>query len=624
MSTGTSARQADAAGGREERLERFRRVLSGQQPGVEGRRQRRRDPEASTAMGVWLHAAARADMGLELTEWERALLAPLEEVLGQEEVRAIGRVYREQRDTLTVARFPQVVAHRSFDEPFTAEEFAAQAHAVGKLAADQPNVAWMNRTRLLAGEPLETPEFTEAAEAYGYGLTLFNGAQFGAAEAGQETAGTDEAADERAAGTDEAAASAGTPFRAKLEWDGFRCHQAAGDQGGGRDEIYWTAVSSTVGYEHTTRTSETGEVRGGNNYSIRGDHATGSKAFFDANYTGNLCAVVITCWEADDSTAAWYEQLGKALKDAAKALTLADYATGIMPGQDLAGYAIMAINLIADFWEYFRNDDDLILTRGYALSRSDLKALYYTEGQRMRLQFNARSSGMGDFSLLVKYTGAMPPGPAPEGSFRFIATGWTGLLGSAFTSGLDAACDVPGSRNDAYLFKGDKYVRYNCDKEEINNGVRTISEGWPGLKGTIFTSGLDAACAVPGSTSDAYLFKGDRYVRYNCDREQINNGVRTISEGWPGLKGTIFTSGLDAACRVPGSTSDIYLFKGDKYVRYNCDREQINNGIRTISAGWPRLTDTEFADTLQAGCAVPGNRNDVYLFKGDRYVRYTI
>lgn len=187
--------------------------------------------------------------------------------------------------------------------------------------------------------------------------------------------------------TDEAATN--TPFRAKLEWDGFRCRQAAGDQWGGRDEIYWTAACQSHNYQFHTRTGETGAVTGNHDYPISGEHGTGRMAFFDASSTGNLSALMITCWEADQSSDEWYTALGKALGDAVNSLSLVDFA----------------MDLLATFWEALRNHDDMVLTRGFALNRSDLKALYYTEGRRMTLQFNARSSGMGHFALHVKYTG---------------------------------------------------------------------------------------------------------------------------------------------------------------------------------------------------------------------------
>jgi hypothetical protein len=46
--------------------------------------------------GVLLHAAARADQGLELTELERSALSPLERVLGTEFLRSLGRIYHQQ------------------------------------------------------------------------------------------------------------------------------------------------------------------------------------------------------------------------------------------------------------------------------------------------------------------------------------------------------------------------------------------------------------------------------------------------------------------------------------------------------------------------------------------------
>jgi hypothetical protein len=103
----------------------------------------------------------------------------------------------------------------------------------------------------------------------------------------------------------------------------------------------------------------------------------------------------------------------------------------------------------------------------------------------------------------------------------------------------------------------------------------------------------------------------------------VYGGVRKIADEWPGVRGTVFTSSLDAACAVPGSNTDVYLFKGDQYVRYNTKNEG-SGGVRKIADEWPRLASTEFASSLDAGCAVPGSSRDVYLFKGERYVRYTV
>ncbi|WP_455771097.1 hypothetical protein [Streptomyces griseoluteus] len=324
MTTNTSTWQASAEGG-QERLDRWRRMLAGAPAVASRRRQRLQNPETNVATGVWLHTAARAETGRELSEWEQSFLAPLVGVLGQGEVWAVGQAYREQRDAGTVALVPQTVVRRDLDEPFTPEEVAARIRAVGELAAGQPNVAWVNRTRLLAGEQLETDAFSDAADAYGYGLTLFNGAQFGTAMQ-EQTDGS--------APVDGSASN--TPFRAKLEWAGFRCRQAAGDQWGGDDEIYWTAACQSHNYKFHTRTSETRSVSGNNDYPIYGEHGTGRMAFFDASFTGNLSALMITCWEADQSNAEWYTALGKALGDAVDALNLVDFALNFVLGPSSA------------------------------------------------------------------------------------------------------------------------------------------------------------------------------------------------------------------------------------------------------------------------------------------------
>ncbi|MFI6150973.1 hypothetical protein [Streptomyces sp. NPDC051109] len=152
--------------------------------------------------GVWLHAAARAEQGLELTEFEGSLLAPMQGVLGGEEVGAVGRVYREERagDWLA-ALLPQAVTSRSLSQGISLEEYkAALTELLPKIAA-MPNMAVVDRARLAAGESVDSPEFTAALARHGYGVTGFTGP-----------------------GEDEAAVGARentTPVAARLEWDNF-------------------------------------------------------------------------------------------------------------------------------------------------------------------------------------------------------------------------------------------------------------------------------------------------------------------------------------------------------------------------------------------------------------------
>ncbi|MFJ5801461.1 hypothetical protein [Streptomyces decoyicus] len=591
MSEASSTEQARA-----QRLERWRALLSG--AGVkeaEGARLRRGGAE-SVLFGVWLHAAARVGQGLELTELERSILAPLCGVLGEEEVLAIGQLYLEQRaEGGSVAALSQAVVSRSLQEGFGPEEYkAALAERLPQIA-ELPNVAVVDRAKLAAGEDVDTPEFTAALAEYGYGVTAFTGKD-----------------DEKAG------AQMNGPFRARLEWRRFFCDEAVGDQGGGRDEIYWTAASNATGYQHTTRTGQTGEVTEGKSYPISGDHRTGSLAFFDTRLDG-CGSVLITLWEADQSNAEWYTALGKALNDAASSLALTGVYAGMVPGLDLYGHMVDALGFISQLWEAMRNKDDLVLSRGLAFGPEDLAAMYYTT-REFRWKFDASDDGMGNFTLYVGYTGDEPP--APSGMRINISSGLHGLSGTDLRFGIDAACNDPGSPELVWMFRGSQYVKYDAANHRIVSGPTSIGAGWPGLAGTNFASKVDAACSVPGSTSDIFLFSKADYMRYNTVSKQVvKSGL--VVRGWPALVLTVFALGIEAACPVPGSATDVLLFRYDRYVRYNMRDNKLVEGPAMTSDGWPALANTPFI-VPQAACSIPGSSTAIYIFRDSDYTRNTV
>ncbi|MEE1751143.1 DUF6207 family protein [Streptomyces sp. SP18CS02] len=143
--------------------------------------------------------------------------------------------------------------------------------------------------------------------------------------------------------------------------------------------------------------------------------------------------------------------------------------------------------------------------------------------------------------------------------------GFPGLESTAFTRGVDARCAVPGKSADFYLSAGAMYVNYNNHEDEIKWGPRKIAEAFPPLVGTILERDIQAACPVPGHGTDLYLFKEDQYVRHNAHYDRIIRGPLSIATGWPQPAGTTSASNLDAACAVPNSSTHVYLFKGDRY-----------------------------------------------------------
>jgi hypothetical protein len=593
MSEALSMEQARA-----QRLKRWQALLSGASVMEAGAVRPRRGGSGSVLFGVWLHAAARAGQGVELTELERSILAPLCGVLGEEEVLAIGNIYREQRaGGGSVTSVPQAVVSRSFEEGFGPEEYkAALAERLPQIA-NMPNVAVMDRAKLTSGEEVSTPEFTAAMAEHGYGVIGFTGK-----------------ADENAG------ARMNGPFRARLEWRDFYCYRAVGDQGGGKDEIYWTAASNTTDYTHTTRTGKTDEVTEGNWYPITGDHVTGNKAFFDNRLDG-CGSVLITLWEADQSSDEWYTALGKALSDAAASLELTGIYSGMIPGLDLYGHMVDALSFISAIWEAMRNEDDLVLSLGIAFGPEDLAAIYYNNrNHETSWTFDARGDGKGYFTLRVAYTGDEPP--VPSGHRLYIELGWPGLAGTDFRLGIDAACNVPGSPELVWLFRGDQYVKYDTESHRIVYGPKSIGTGWPGLAGTGFDSKVDAACSVPGSTDEIFMFSGISYIRYNTSSQQVVKKGLLVA-GWPALLLTTLAMGIEAACPFPGSTTDVLLFRYDRYVRYNLRDNKLVEGPAYPATRWPALADTPF-NTPEAACAIPGSSTAIYLFKGAAFTRNTV
>jgi hypothetical protein len=97
---------------------------------------------------------------------------------------------------------------------------------------------------------------------------------------------------------------------------------------------------------------------------------------------------------------------------------------------------------------------------------------------------------------------------------------------------------------------------------------RSLGDGWSTLEES-FQSGVDAI--VTREDGDVFLFKGDQFVRYSIGVGQSNGYPQLISAGFPGMS---FTSDLDAAVSFPGGA---YFFKGDKFVGW------LDNGGQDLS-----------------------------------------
>ncbi|BAT96651.1 Albumin-2 protein [Vigna angularis] len=179
-------------------------------------------------------------------------------------------------------------------------------------------------------------------------------------------------------------------------------------------------------------------------------------------------------------------------------------------------------------------------------------------------------------------------------SLRLISSGFPSLAGTPFAEpGIDCSFDTEAS--EAYVFSGNlcAYIDYapGTTNDKILAGPTTIAQMFPVLKNTVFADGIDSAFRSTEG-KEVYLFKGNKYVRIAYDSKQLVGNIRNISDGFPVLYGTIFESGIDA-CFASHVESEAYLFKGDKYVRIKFTPGQTDDtlvgDVTPILDGWPVL-----------------------------------
>ncbi|MFI6219954.1 hypothetical protein ACIBEH_05300 [Nocardia salmonicida] len=559
---------------REQRQARLQGLVDGSAKAGRGTRTA---PE-NLLMGVGLRAVARREQGLELSELEQLLTDALDKLLPRDEIAQAGALFTRAQEQGTLAGVASSVAQLPVTAPYSTADLVAELPVLGKQVMAQPNCNVVKVADLTAGGSLDSPEFVEAIRGYDSVLTVVSGDGSQARTLPETTLN----------------------FRMLK----FYCQERTGDSSFGKsDEIYWmTGGGSDLGAETTYASQEFGDVDSGEQRPFP------ANASLLRGRVGEIVTVDIECWEKDSGS--FWEEIRDALRDVANACVdacgeIAEHGESADAG--LAALVAVIAGLMGAILTWLLGKDDLIQQRTFAFDRAALEAL---REDNTWLDFRGEDAW---YQLIVQVIGARP-----------IARHWKGLAGTTFENGdFDAAVTVPDSENDIYIFSADKYVRYHVWDEKLVAHT-AIAEGWPALAGTTFAAGLDAAANVPGSGSDVYLFQGADYMRYDAKAEKIIRH-KSLAAGWPGLAGTPFaTGGFDAAVAVPGSPDDVYLFKGSQYMRYNTTADEIVQH-KSLVAGWPGLADTPFAEGgVDAAAVVPDSSSDVYLFKGTEYVRYNV
>jgi peptidyl-Lys metalloendopeptidase len=214
---------------------------------------------------------------------------------------------------------------------------------------------------------------------------------------------------------------------------------------------------------------------------------------------------------------------------------------------------------------------------------------------------------------------------AVPGSIFKITDHWR-RMPAGFSGSFDAILNGAGlSGGKCYFFKGDKYIRYDWEKNRADNGYpKKISPNWHTLPAG-FTSHFDAAINGQGPfAGKCYFFKGDRYIRYDWAADKVDSGYpKKIADNWHNLPDG-FKGNFEAIINGRGPfTGKVYFFKGDRYIRYDWQADRTDDGYpKRIADHWhclPAGYTGSFNDALE------GDRrfsDEGYFFKGNDYFRY--
>ncbi|MFE0381163.1 hypothetical protein ACFW1M_37650 [Streptomyces inhibens] len=171
-----------------------------------------------------------------------------------------------------------------------------------------------------------------------------------------------------------------------------------------------------------------------------------------------------------------------------------------------------------------------------------------------------------------------------------------------FKDGVDAAvASGPHGDSGFWFFRGDKACKTNPGGDGLSYPVDSITANdnyWPALRGTTFEHGpIDAAV---WSGSGFWFFQDDKCVKTDNGGTEIKVPVSDIDAdgNWPGLKGTIFATGVDAAVESgDGGRSGFWFFRGDQALKTDPDGNRaVGPAEITAVECWPALDDSRFAN----------------------------
>ncbi|MCT8344484.1 hemopexin repeat-containing protein [Photorhabdus kleinii] len=170
--------------------------------------------------------------------------------------------------------------------------------------------------------------------------------------------------------------------------------------------------------------------------------------------------------------------------------------------------------------------------------------------------------------------------------------------------------DVINLNGYLYFFKGSQYLKFDIAKAQVSEGPKHIIEGWPGLRGTEFENGIDAATEFVDTKRDVVcFFKGRDCIDYTVSSHTISK--KTISDRWETIeKYAGFNANLDTVVlwkSIAGSL--IYFFKDNNYIRYNTQSNTIDIGPTSIQTYWHGITFNRVQAMVSVDADLLGSQN---------------
>lgn len=348
-----------------ERVALLREQLSGARSETRSARRLRQCPEVNVLIGATLHAAARRERGLELTEFEELLAGKVESLFGSQVLAEFGRIYQEPASRSGAASlFPAAIANRSLDDGFSLADLHTFAPELQKAAEGLPGV------RQVAVEDLESG--------------LLTGEEDVVVVTGAPTKGTEFEVDD--------------VLEVRVRFVKFRCDRRSTELG--KDEIYWASAGAGDSKAQIVMlTPEFDEVVTGSERDF------GRNAFWFKGAAEKFMAGHIQVWEADHSPASHYAKTRQVLADIAQTFAFSALESG--PTWDAVYTGLVAAAAALVNWILSFNKDDLVKELTLAYTRDALARMAGTNGGRSQVVFDGGREGKHTLTIEVSFGGVI-------------------------------------------------------------------------------------------------------------------------------------------------------------------------------------------------------------------------